>query len=99
MCKWRISGYNLGQAAVVCGCFSSIRLLHISLSASYLPPQILHSLCISFFLVITAVPREIEKKCLCIFFSGGGGANNIRFVRDVQVANIRLHNDIMVLSF
>ena len=96
-----ISGYNLGQAAVVCGCFSSIRLLHISLSASYLPPKILLYLCFSFFLVITAVPREIEKNVLQFFFFfwGEGGANNIRFVRNVQVANIRLHNDIMVLGF
>ena len=75
-----ISGYNLGQGAVVCGCFSSIRLLHISLSASYSPPKILHNLCFSFFLVITAVPREIEKNVyaiflllLLLFFFGGGG--------------------------
>ena len=56
-----ISGYNLGQGAVVCGCFSSIRLLHISLSASYSPPKILHNLCFSFLLGIKAVPRELRN--------------------------------------
>ena len=34
------------------------------------PPQILHNLCFSFLLGITAVLREIEKQCLCKI-SGG----------------------------
>ena len=40
-----------------------------------------------FPLGITAVPREIEKQCLCENF-GGGGANK---VGDVQVANKDRH--------
>ena len=35
--------------------------LHISHNAPYLPPQILHNLCVSFLLGITAVLREIEN--------------------------------------
>ena len=47
-----------------------IRHLHVSPSASYSPPptQILHNLCFSFLLGITAVPRE--KQCLCIIVGG-----------------------------
>ena len=37
-----------------------IRHFHISHNAPYLPPQILHNLCFSFLLGITAVLREIE---------------------------------------
>ena len=37
------------------------RLLHISDNAPYLAPKILHNLCFSFLLGITAVPREIEN--------------------------------------
>ena len=39
-----------------------IRHFAISHNASYLPLKILHSLCFSFLLGITAVPREIENK-------------------------------------
>ena len=35
--------------------------LHISHNAPYLPPKILHNLCVSFLLGITAVLREIEN--------------------------------------
>ena len=39
----------------------SIRHLHISHNAPYLPPKSLHNLCFSFLLGITAVPREIQN--------------------------------------
>ena len=35
-----------------------IRHIHISHNEPYLPPKILHNLCFSFLLGITAVPRE-----------------------------------------
>ena len=49
-----------------CWLFSqaAIRLLHISHNAPYLPPKILHNLCFSFLLSITAVPREMENNML-----------------------------------
>ena len=34
---------------------------HISRNAPYLPPKMLHNLCVSFPLGITAVPGEIEN--------------------------------------
>ena len=34
---------------------------------------ILHNLCFSFLLGITAVPREIENNAYANFFEGGGG--------------------------
>ena len=37
-----------------------MRHLHISHNVGHLPPQILHNLCFSFLLGITAVPKEIE---------------------------------------
>ena len=49
--------------------------LHISRNAPYLLPKILHKLCFSFLLSITAVPREVENRAYAIFFFfGGGGA-------------------------
>ena len=55
--------------------------LHISHNASYLPPKILHNLCFSFLLGITAVPREIENNAYAKFWGG-----QIRcFMGDVQV--------------
>ena len=51
-----------------------IRLLHISTNAPYLPPKILHNLCCSFLLGITAIPREIENNAYAKF----GGANKVR---------------------
>ena len=44
--------------------------LHISHNAPYLPPKILHNLCVSFLLGITAVLREIEN-LLCKERFGG----------------------------
>ena len=44
-------------------------------------PQILHNLCFSFFLGITAVPREIENNASAKFW----GANKV-LKEDVQVA-------------
>ena len=41
------------------------------------PPQILHTLCFSFLLGITAVPREIENNAFAKF----GGANKVHFGR------------------
>ena len=38
-----------------------IRNFHISHNAPYLPPKILHNLCFSFLLGITAISREIEN--------------------------------------
>ena len=55
----------------------TLRLLHISHKAPYLPrpPQILHNRCISFLLGITAVLREIENNAYpnVFFLAGGGG--------------------------
>ena len=47
-----------------------IRHLHISHNAPYLPPKIWHSLCFSFLLGITAVPREIENNAYARFWGG-----------------------------
>ena len=48
--------------------------LHISHNALYLPPKILHNLCFSFLLGITAVPREIENIMPMQNFGGKYGA-------------------------
>ena len=57
------------------------------------PPKLLHNLCFSFLLGITAVPREIENNAYANFFWGGGGGEGeggggqIRCIMgDVQVA-------------
>ena len=50
-----------------------IRHLRISHNALYLPPKILHSLCFSFLLGITAVPREIKSNAYAKFL----GANKV----------------------
>ena len=44
------------------------RHFHISYKAPYLPPKILHSLCFSCLLGITAVPREIENNAYAEFW-------------------------------
>ena len=49
----------------------AMSLLYISHNAPYLPPKILHNLCFSFLLGITAVPREIENNAYATF----GGAS------------------------
>ena len=60
----------------------TIRHLHISHNAPHLSSRILHNLCYSFLLGITAVLRETENN---IYAKFGGG--QIRcFMGDVQVA-------------
>ena len=59
--------------------FINIRHLHISHNEPYLPPKILHNLCFSFLLGITAVPREVENNTL----GGGGVANKVHYGRCV----------------
>ena len=49
--------------------FFEISHLHISHSASYLPPKILHNFCFLFLLGITAVPREIKNNAYAKFWS------------------------------
>ena len=56
-----------------------IRHLHIFHNTPCLPPKILHNLCFSLLLGITAVPREIERNAYTKF--GGGGANKVHFGR------------------
>ena len=46
----------------------SIRHLHISHSAPYLPPKIWHNLYFSFLFGITAVPRETEDNAYAKFW-------------------------------
>ena len=46
----------------------SIRHFHISHNVSYLLPKILHNLCFSFLLGITAVPRETENNAYAKFW-------------------------------
>ena len=50
-----------------------IRHLHIFHNTPCLPPKILHNLCFSLLLGITAVPREIERNAYTKFGGGGGG--------------------------
>ena len=45
-----------------------IRHLHISHNAPSLPPKILHNLCFSFLLGLTAVLREIENNAYAKFW-------------------------------
>ena len=47
--------------------------LYTSHNTPYLPSKILHNLCFSFLLGITAVPREIENNAYAKFWGGGGG--------------------------
>ena len=61
---------------------SPIRHLHISHNAPYLPPTILHNLCCSFLLGITAVPRAMKTMLMQNF---GGQIRCI--MGDVQVGN------------
>ena len=59
--------------------FALLLHLHISHNAPYLPPVFCITLCFSFLLGITAVPREtVNKACLSkIWEGGGGGANKV----------------------
>ena len=45
----------------------------------------------SFLLGITAVPREIENNAYAKF-GGGGGANKVRYVENVEMANERVQH-------
>ena len=54
---------------------SAIRHLHISHNGPYLPPKILHNLCFSFLLGITAVPRETENNTYAKLW----GANKVHY--------------------
>jgi len=54
---------------------SRIRHLHFSQNAAYLLPKILHNLCFSFLLGITAVLREIENNAYAKFC----GANKVQY--------------------
>ena len=51
------------------------RHFHISHTAPYLPPKILHNLFVSFLLGITAFPREIENSAYAKFL----GANKVHY--------------------
>ena len=55
----------------------AIRHLHISHNTPCLPPTILHNLCSSFLLGITAIPKEIENNAYAKFW----GANKGHFGR------------------
>ena len=57
--------------------FSLNRNLHIPHNAPYLSPKILHKLCFSFLLAITAVPKEIENNAYAKFW----GVNQVHFGR------------------
>ena len=54
---------------------SAKRHLHISHNGPYLPPKILHNLCFSFLLSITAVPRETENNTYAKLW----GANKVHY--------------------
>ena len=43
------------------------------------PTQMLHNLCISFLLCITAVPRETEHNAYAKCLLGVGGANKVHY--------------------
>ena len=57
-----------------------IRNFHISHNAPYLPPQILHNLCFSFLLGITAVPRKIQNNAYAKFW----GENKVYYGRSAS---------------
>ena len=61
--------------AAVTSCVNVLhaRHFHISHNAPYVSLKILHNLCFSFLLGITAVPREIEINAYAKFGVGGGG--------------------------
>ena len=69
--KWR----HHANAYLLTGRKQDIHHLHISPNAPYLPPKVLHNLCCSFLLGITAIPREIENKAYAKFW----GANKVRY--------------------
>ena len=83
----RVTGGGEGVPLIVgymgiCAAQQGIRRLHISHNAPYLPQppsstQILHTLCFSFLLAITAVPREIENYAYAKFLE----ANKVHYGR------------------
>ena len=81
-------------------CLQCKRHSHISQNASpYLPPppspqKILHNLCFSFLLGITAVPREIENNAYAKFWV----ANKVYYGKYVQVAYILWFNGTLGLN-
>ena len=70
---------------------------HIFHNAPYLPPKGLHSLCFSFLLGITAVPRETENNAYANFFFWGGGVGircimgNVKEILTVQSWQVRVY--------
>ena len=54
-----------------------IRHLHISHNTPYLPPKVLHNLCFSFLLGITAIQREIENNA----YAKCSGLNKVHYGR------------------
>ena len=56
---------------------ASIRHLHISHHAPYLPPKILHNLCFSFLVGFTAFPGETENNAYAKFW----GTNKVHYGR------------------
>ena len=67
-----------------------IRPWHISHNAPYLPPKILHILCFSFLLGVTALLREIKNDAYAKFgrwVGGWGGGGDMRCIMgDAQIA-------------
>ena len=70
---WSFEGCTGNRVAKFDTQNSPIRQLHISHNAPNLPPTILHNLCCSFLLGITAVPRENENNAYAKFW----GANKV----------------------
>ena len=63
----RYSNTYFGRLVTSICRLSRIRHLHFSHNKPYLHPQILHNLCFSFLLGITAVPRENENNTYAKF--------------------------------
>ena len=79
---WSFEGCTGNRVAKFDTQNSPIRQLHISHNAANLPPTILHNLCFSFLLGITAVPREMKTMLMQNF---GGQIRCI--MGDVKVGN------------
>ena len=56
------------------------------------PPKFFLTFVFSFLLGITAVPREIENNAYAKFGGVGGGANKVRYVENVEMANERVQH-------
>ena len=69
------------------------RHFHISHNTPDLPSQILLNLCLFISPGYYSRPKRNWKQCLCkIFFGEGGGANKVRYVENVEMANERVHH-------